>query len=241
MLSDPTLLIVALIVVTLGAALQSLAGFGLAVIAAPVLVLIEPDFLPAPLLALGCLLSLLNTCRYRQQLTLGPARTALIGRVFGSGVGILLLSLLPAEFFALSFSLFIMLSVLLTYRTYSVAYSPQTLLVAGFFSGVMATTTAIGGPPIALAYQNTSLSETRAGLGLFFLFATLISLVLLLVSGNISPAQVQLTLPLLPAVIAGFFLSKYVEQHFQPQYLKPVIALLSLSASAIILIKTIAQ
>ena len=214
-----------------------MSGFGLAVIASPILVIINPNFLPAPILALGCILSLLNCIRYRQQLHFSNIKLALVARIPGSILGILLLALLPPIFFAVGFSLLIMLSVLLTYRRIDIHHCERNLVIAGFFSGLMGTTTSVGGPPIALVYQNSNLSTLRAELGLFFLIGTLVSLAMLFVSGNINYAQVELTLPLVPALFVGFFLSFYLDKYLGQRYLKPLIATISLTSCGIILLK----
>lgn len=237
MLIEPSLFIVALLAVVAGSALQSMSGFGLAVIASPILVIINPNFLPAPILALGCILSLLNCIRYRQQLHFSNIKLALLARIPGSILGILLLALLPPIFFAIGFSLLIMLSVLLTYRRIDIHHCERNLVIAGFFSGLMGTTTSVGGPPIALVYQNSNLSTLRAELGLFFLIGTLVSLAMLFVSGNINYAQVELTLPLVPALFVGFFLSFYLDKYLGQRYLKPSIAAISLTSCGIILLK----
>lgn len=239
MFVDPSLLVVATITVIVGSALQSMTGFGLAVITAPILVILNPNFLPVPLLALGCVLSLLNCIRYRQQLNFNNIKIALIARIPGSVLGVFLLALLPPIVFSVSFSFFIILSVLLTYRRINIHRCKRNLVLAGFFSGLMGTTTSVGGPPIALIYQNSKLSIVRAELGLFFLIGTLVSLVMLFMSGNISYAQVQLTLPLIPAILIGFGLSFYLDKYLGQRYLKPCIAILSLASCALILLKAI--
>jgi len=241
MFNDPLLFALAFTAVMFGATLQSLAGFGIAVIAAPVLVLIDPNFLAAPILLFGCSLSLLNTLRYRNKLLIQKTKITLFGRLVGSVVGILLLSLLAPQFFAVSFALLVMLSVALTYRKFEVTHCPRNLMIAGFFSGVMGTTTGVGGPPIAIVYQNSPLPNARAELGLFFLIGTIVSLVLLALGGHISAKQLQLTWPLMPAIFVGFALSTLLEKHFKQHYLKPIIALLSVISSVLILVKTIAN
>lgn len=237
MLIEATLLIIALIVVIAGSALQSMSGLGLAVITSPILVLMNPNFLPAPILTLGCLLSLLSCIRYRHQLHFGSIQLALLGRIPGSIIGVLLLAALPPIFFSICFSVFIMLSVVLSYSGMSIRHCSRNLLFAGFCSGLMGTTTSVGGPPIALVYQNSKLSTARAELGLFFLVGTLMSLILLLVSGNINIQQLQLTLPLIPAVFIGFGLSLWLDKYFKQAFLKPLIATLSLASCGLILLK----
>lgn len=237
MLYESSMLIIALLAITSGAALQSMAGFGLAVVASPILLLINPSLLPAPMLILGCLLSLLNCIRYRHQLSFVNIQGALLARIPGSILGVFLLLLLPPVFLAVSFSLFIILSVVLTYHHISISNSTRNLAWAGFFSGLMATTTSVGGPPIAITYQNSNLETARAELSLYFLLGTLLSLALLLLSGNITDFQLQLTLPLTPAIFIGFAVSLYLDKYFVQDYLKPVVALLSLSSCGLILLK----
>ena len=238
-LTEPIFLIIALIAIIVGSALQSISGFGLAVIASPILILINPSFLPAPILALGCILSLLSCVRYRDKLNLHNIKLALLARIPGSLLGIYLLILLPAAYFSIFFSLFILFSVALTYRHFRLRYCSRNLMIAGFFSGLMGTTTSVGGPPIALVYQNSDPSTARAELGLFFVIGTFMSLGLLWGSGNISDDQVQLTLPLIPAVFIGFALSIWLDKYFKPLYLKPLIAVLSLGSCSVILLKTV--
>jgi uncharacterized membrane protein YfcA len=165
-------------------------------------------------------------------------KLALLARIPGSILGILLLTLLPPIFFAVGFSLLIIFSVLLTYQRVDIHHCERNLVIAGFFSGLMGTTTSVGGPPIALVYQNSNLSTLRAELGLFFLIGTLVSLIMLFASGNINYAQVQLTLPLIPALFVGFGLSFYLDKYLGQRYLKPLIALISLTSCGIILLKT---
>ncbi|MDI3326272.1 sulfite exporter TauE/SafE family protein [Pontibacterium granulatum] len=241
MLFDPLLLSIALLSVTLGAALQSLTGIGMAVIAAPVLILIEPAFLPAPILSLGCSLCILNTVRNRQNLKAGNIRLALYGRFPGVLAGIPLLVLLPQPILMIGFAVLIIFSVALSYHTAQLHQTPRNLIVAGFFSGLMGTTTSVGGPAIALVYQNSSPQQARAELGFYFLVGTLMSLSMLGVAGQISAQQVSLTLQMLPAVLVGFLGSIWLDRYFKANYLKPVIALLSLSSSALILWRAISQ
>lgn len=241
MLSDPLFLSIALLSVTLGAALQSLTGIGMAVVAAPILILIEPAFLPAPILSLGCALCILNTVRNRQSLQAGNIRLALYGRFPGVLAGVPLLALLPQPILMIGFALLIIFSVALSYRKVQLHQTPRNLVIAGFFSGMMGTTTSVGGPAIALVYQNSSPQQARAELGFYFLVGTLMSLSMLGLSGQVSGQQVSLTLQMLPAVLVGFLGSIWLDRYFKANYLKPVIALLSLSSSAMILWRAISQ
>ena len=52
----------------------------------------------------------------------------------------------------------------------------RSLVVAGLASGFAATTTGVGGPPMALTYQNSDPATMRATISAFFSIGTLMSL-----------------------------------------------------------------
>jgi hypothetical protein len=74
----------------------------------------------------------------------------------------------------------------------------------------MATTSSIGGPPIALLYQDTQGGRIRGTLSGFFLVGLVISLGALSFVGRFGRPEIRATLYLLPAVGAGFLLSTRV-------------------------------
>ncbi len=80
MLTEPLILILALTLIAGAAALQSLLGFGLGVIATPILVLINPAFIPAPILLLGLGLSLLSTLNNKKNIQISRISITLYGR-----------------------------------------------------------------------------------------------------------------------------------------------------------------
>lgn len=231
--------VIALSVVALGAVLQSLSGFGMAILAAPILVLIDPNFLPGPVLALGFALSVLNTLRHRQQCEVKPVSIALATRTIGSVVAVLLLPYLAINMVSIIFAVLIMIFIGLSYCRVSIKYNNKNLMIGGFFSGLFGTITSIGGPPIAIVFQNSPMAKVRAQLSLFFLIATSISLALLVGVGQFSWHQLSLSLSMLPAIIIGFIISIVVEKHFKGSYLKPAINITSLIASLFIIIRAL--
>jgi len=220
---------VAFVVVTLAAVLQSVSGIGLALVAAPLLVLLDSDFLPGPILTLGFCLSVLTSWRYRRTLHLGNTLLALYGRIPGSLAGLVLLVVASQSAISLGFGVLIIASVILSYRRVTVEASRNNLLVAGFFSGMMGTTTSVGGPPMALVYQNSDPDTVRAQLGFYFLIGTGLSIMLLAVSGNYSMRQLGLVIPLVPAVFLGFLMSIFWGDYLNRIHIKPLIAAVDLA------------
>jgi len=82
------------------------------------------------------------------------------------------------------------------------------MLIAGFVSGVGSTFASIGGPPVALINQDLPGPRLRATLATYFTILSTITLFTLIPAGKLGPAELQLSLILLPGVVLGFLLSK---------------------------------
>ena len=81
------------------------------------------------------------------------------------------------------------------------------LLIAGFASGLMGTLTSVGGPPIALVYQNATGPEMRSTLNAYFALGGLLSMAVLGYAGRFGQRELAWGVALLPAVAVGFWLS----------------------------------
>ena len=78
------------------AALQGSIGFGLGLVAAPVIALVDPALLPALVIMLATLVTLLVVVRERADLDVRGAGWALSGRIPGSVLGAWLVVVMPA-------------------------------------------------------------------------------------------------------------------------------------------------
>ena len=85
--------------------------------------------------------------------------------------------------------------------------SPGAMLSAGFLSGFMGTSTSIGGPPIALVLQHQENDFIRATLAAFFVVSCLLSLIMLTIVGRFGVDHILISLPLLPATLAGYWVA----------------------------------
>ena len=151
-------------VVTLAACVQGCIGFGMALIAAPILVLVDPALVPGPLMASGLLLVSLVALRDRAHADLETVRWAILGNVGGAAAGAWVLTLLDASGFSLLFGLLVLVGVALSASGLHVRVSRGSTLGAGMLGGFMATTSAIGGPPVALVYQHSEAARTPSAI-----------------------------------------------------------------------------
>lgn len=206
-----------------GSCLQGIAGYGIGTLAAPLLFLISPVLLPAPLVLNATVLTILMLVRNRGALEVRQVRFAIGGGVAGAALaGVTLLALTPKGF-ELIFGVLILAGVILSVAGLKPELSARNSILAGAASTYMGTITAVGGPPIALIYQNQLGPLVRANMSAFFLVASFLSLVALLASGYLGSREVSLFLQTLPGVIVGFLLSGQLVNRMPFEWLRPVI------------------
>ncbi len=204
---DPGELGAAWTVLALGAAVQGSVGFGLALVAAPLLILIEPRLVPGPLIAAALVLIGLMSHRERRAVDLDGFHWALLGRLVGVPCGALALVSLPHRETSLLFAALVLAAVAMSATGRRFAPRQGTLLGAGLLSGFMGTFSAIGGPPLALVYQDAPGARVRGTLAAHFLVGALLSLGGLAFVGRFGWGELRLAAVLVPGVVVGFVLS----------------------------------
>jgi uncharacterized protein len=200
--------LLAMLLVFIGAFVQTAVGFGLAVIAAPVLFFVNPDYVPAPVTVCALALSLVNAWVFREGVSLRGLKAAVIGRVPGSLAGAALLVWIDKDMLALWIGLSVLFAVAVSLSSLRWQPTDRRMMAAGFLSGFMGTSTSIGGPPMALLWQHQNVALIRANLAAFFVVSCVISLVVLAPVGHFNSLHIKLSLPLLPATLMGFWLAR---------------------------------
>ncbi|SDP31808.1 hypothetical protein SAMN04487905_103190 [Actinopolyspora xinjiangensis] len=190
-----------------GAVVQGAVGFGMNLIAAPLLAIADPELVPVPLLLTASAFAILPLLRERGRADWRGVRWGLFGRVPGTALGVAALALLPNRWLAVLIGGVVLVSVLLSLVSWHPRPVPGTLFTAGLFSGVFGTAAAIGGPPIALVYQRTAGPTVRTTLSAYFALGSLLSLTALVATGQVQGEQLLAAGILFPFALLGFLLS----------------------------------
>jgi uncharacterized membrane protein YfcA len=199
---------IAALLIFVGSFVQTAIGFGLAIVAAPLLFLVSPDYVPAPICLVALFISILNALKHRSSIEIGGLKMALIGRVPGSVAGGLLLVLVSTDLLALWLGVLVLFAVAVSLLPFRIEPTPTRMGIAGFFSGFFGTSSAIGGPPMALLLQHQEANQLRGNLSAFFVFSSLISLCVHLPAGFLTWHHLWITLPLIPASWLGYKLAR---------------------------------
>lgn len=222
-----------------GATLQGSVGFGLGLFSVPILLLIEPRFVPGPLLFASIGLTLLLTHRERRGVRVSDLKWSLSGRVLGIAVAAAALAIVPAPRLAILFGALVLLAVGLSATGLHVPVRPGTLFGAGILSGFMGTTVSIGGPPMALLYQRQSGPQIRGTLSAYFVVGVTLSLIGLHLVGRFGVEEFLLALALLPGIGVGFLVSRHTARALDVRSLRTAILAVSAVSAMLVLLRAL--
>lgn len=222
-----------------GAALQGAIGFGLALLAGPFLVMIHPGLMPGPMLVTALLLTLLTARREWHGVRVREVALAMVGRIPGSALGALLLTAVPLEHSRLLFGGIILAGVGLSVAGWHLRPTPRGMVIAGLLSGIMGTAGAVGGPPMALIYQNAPGVALRGTLSFFFVVGSTISMIALALAGRFGPGEVMAGLATLPGILAGFWVSGFLAGRLDQGHTRKAILGLSFVAGVAVVVQAL--
>lgn len=236
----PLGLLLAVLAVALGTAVQATIGFGAAMVAAPLLVLIDRDLVPGPLIATLLVLVLWMAVQERAAVNLGNIKAGVLGRVGGTIPAALLVGTLSAAAFDLIFSLLVIAGVLLSLVHPHVRPTRNTVFLAALASGFMGTISSIGGPPLALVYQHSQGPELRANLAVLFIVGCLISLLALSLIGRFGTRDLGYAAVLSLGVAIGILAASPLKRRLDKHAARPYLLALSLLSAVLVLGRALA-
>lgn len=231
----PLQILLALALIAAGA-IQGSTGFGFGMLGAPLLAMVDPVLVPAPILMTGLLITLSTSIRERHAIDRRGLAISLTGRLLATGVAVAVLAMLDPRLFSYLFAGLILLGVLLSASGVRLPHNTATLFLAGFASGLMGTLTSVGAPPMALAYQDREGPTTRATLSVFLLAGALFSIAGLALAGAIGTDHLLLTAAMVPLAAIGFLFSGWTRRIVDRGYLKTIVLVTSAAAAVALII-----
>jgi uncharacterized membrane protein YfcA len=197
-------LLVANVIVGFAGFVQTTTGIGFAMVAVPMLVLIDLSYAPGPALFAMLFLSVAMVAGSWQNVDRQGFSTLFPGLLVGTLVGSQLLGLLSATAFGLVFGFIVLASLALGQMGFAPERTPAANATGGFVSGVMGTISGIHGPPLAVLYQRAEMATARATMAFVFVFASILSLVSLHLNGFFGREEALAGLALVPGLAVGF-------------------------------------
>lgn len=223
-----------------GAFVQGCLGFGVGVVTAPVVTLMEPTLMPVAVLVLGAAFAAATTVHDWRDIDRNGVLLALVGRAPGMVLGVLVVAMLPLAVLEFVVAVSVIAAVLFSGRRVALVRTPVSLLLAGAASGFTGTAAGIGGPPMALLYQRADSATLRSTLGAFFATGAVGSLLLLALAGE-APVTALLTgLSMMPVLALGFALATVSRARLSHGWLRRGVLALSLVSAMALLARSFA-
>jgi uncharacterized membrane protein YfcA len=197
-------LLIANIIVSFAGFVQTTTGIGFAMIAVPMLVLIDLSYAPGPALVAMLFLSLAMVAGSWHDVNTQGFSTLFPGLLVGTLVASRLLGLLSDEAFGVVFGLIVLASLALGQVGFAPQGTPVANATGGFVSGLMGTISGIHGPPLAVLYQRAEVATARATIAFVFVFASILSLTSLHLNGYFGREEAVAGLALVPGIAIGF-------------------------------------
>ena len=228
-------------VVFLAAALQTLAGFGFALLVMPLLTLLLGIETAAPLVALvGFSLYLVNLLRYRRGLVWRETLQLLVPALVGVFVGVQALRVFDASLIKGVLGI-----VLIAYALYALlkpALPPLRSTVwaypVGFLAGCLGGAFNTPGPPVII-YGNARAwprDQFRSTLQVIFLASSATVIVAHAAAGNITTDVVRMTAVALPALAAGILVGAIVDRRLNHDRVRTIVLGLILVSGVLMLV-----
>jgi uncharacterized protein len=189
----------------------------------PMMALLYPEALPVTPLLLALPMTALMTAREWRSIDVTGFFLITGARAVGTATGVALLVLVPVSFLSVLVGLLITALALLSFFSPNFEVTNKTRVVGGMASGITSTTAAIGGPPLALIYQNRSGAELRSTLSISFVVGIVMSLAGLALAGKVQGWHFLLALQLLPGLLVGLWSSRWVIRYLDERWLRPAV------------------
>jgi uncharacterized membrane protein YfcA len=226
--------------VLLGSTVQGAIGVGLNMIAAPFVAIVIPEALPATLVLLAVPIAVTTILREHHALDRVALPWMILGALPGTAIGLAIVESASPTTLAVIVGSTTLGGVLLSIAAPPVRTTRATALVAGFFSNLFGTASAVGGPPVALLFQHRTGPIARATLGAFFATSGALSLIGYLAAGTMTGDQGLLALALAPIMVVGLTASRYLHAHVDSGWLRPSVLTLSAIAGTVAIVRALA-
>jgi hypothetical protein len=233
-------LVALLVASAVGGMIQGSIGFGFALVVVPTLTIVQPEAVPPTVLLMALPLTAAMAWRERGHIDRRGFGFILFGRLVGTAAGVAIVLTVPLETLPVVIGTMIVLAVLLSAAGIEPSPTPAVAFGAGMVSSVMGTTSAIGGPILAVVYQRRPGPELRSTLAISFFFGVSISLAALALAGEVQRWHPVLALELIPALLLGLWLSRRVASVIDERWLRPAVLIFAGAAGLYIVGRALA-
>jgi uncharacterized membrane protein YfcA len=219
--------------VLVASAAQAVSGFGFALLAVPVMsVVVSPQDAVVIATLLGAASAVVQSVRDARATQRETAKRLIISAFIGMPFGLLLFSFASEDMLRVLLGVVVIIATMLIARDFRLGGGRLGEYAMGFVSGALSTSLSTNGPPLVFLLQARGLDPQafRSTINTVFAYSGVASVVIFLLSGNISTRNASAALWSLPIMLLAIFVGYRIRPFFpQHRFKWLVISLLLLS------------
>ena len=228
---------VAVIVMTMfGSIVQGATGIGLTLVAGPALLAIDADFAPAPLLIVGQLIGVRHIIAEHSHLDTSAFRRLLFGLPLGIIGAVVVLVIVDKQSIAAVVAALVCVAAGLLLAGFHPRRTPRRDSAAGAATAFAGVTAGLPGPSLAIAFHDMTGGAMRATTSYFVAVVGGVGVVVLLLVGELGGQELALVARMLPGLILGLFLARWVRPWLDHTWFRPAILTIALAGGLAVLV-----
>jgi uncharacterized protein len=225
-----TQMVLVLLIIFATSVVQAVAGFGFALLAVPLMVVVI-DLQSAVIISsfVGTLSNMLQSWQLRRNINRNMTRRFVLATAVGSPVGLLLFVYANQSALKIVLGLSILFGVFVLSRGLELQHVSSWLdWIMGILSGVLLMATSTNGPPLVFVLQARRIDPAtfRATLNMVFLVSATFGLVMFGLAGEILRSDVNVAAFAIPAMVIGVSTGVVIRKYVQQELFKKIVLFL---------------
>ena len=220
-------LLVPLFAIFIASFMQSVTGFGLAIIATPLLIISYEAKLVVIILQFIALCSnFIQSVQLHKHINFKLVQYLTIGALIGQPLGLFVYDSVSNTTLKLIVSIAILVFlILMKFFNAKIPENNRNSIITGFLSGILATTTGMSGPPLVmyLAYTRQEPAVIRSTCVLYFLLINITALIGFYLNGQPMVFAATQAIGLLPGLAIGLILGSIAFKHVSAELFRQLI------------------
>lgn len=202
-------------VVLFAACIQSLSGFGFALMAVPLLTLaISPRDAVVISTCLGLVTSSVQSWHGRHDVDVPLSRRLIISSIVGMPCGLILLLVASSQVLRAILGVIVIFAAVALFRGVTITQTPRIDWLVGGLSGALSTSLSTNGPPLVFLMQSRHLAPNvfRSTINRVFVVGNVVTLVLFVTAGLITFDRLQGAAVALPSTAIGLVIGGWLRR-----------------------------
>jgi uncharacterized protein len=225
-----TQMVLVLLIIFATSVVQAVAGFGFALLAVPLMVVVI-DLQSAVIISsfVGTLSNMLQSWQLRNNIDRKLTKRFLLATVIGAPAGLLLFIYANQSALKIVLGLSILFGVFVLSRGLELQHVSSWLdWIMGVLSGVLLMATSTNGPPLVFVLQARRIDPAtfRATLNMVFLVSATFGLVMFGLAGEILRSDVNVAAFAIPAMVIGVSTGVVIRKYVQQELFKKIVLFL---------------